>query len=398
MADTASERARNETRSGTERGHENARSEAERGHRNARSEAERAGAWIAIGPVAVLASWVALVFVPAAFRMQVLYASIALLSVAAFATAFYLASHPELLRTRPARSAATRTSSPAPPRSVAPSSADSAGRVEARAADMADDSDARFRLVVEAAPNAMIMIDAGGAIQLLNSQAERLFGYQRSDLLGQSIEVLLPQSLRALHSAVRGAYMRTPQTRRMGAGRDLFGLRRDGVEVPIEIGLNPIATRAGNFVLASIIDITERKRTEQALRASEERFRLLVEDAPNAMIMVDQAGKIVLLNAEAERLFGYERVELVGKPIETLVPDGFAQHPHLRDGHGDSSRVRPTGAGGDVRGLRRNGTEVPIEIGLNPIRTAEGAFVLASIVDISERKRAQEQFGAALME
>jgi PAS domain S-box-containing protein len=368
----------------------------ERGRNERRSSSERATAWIAIGPVAVLASWVALVFVPAAFRMQALYACVTLLSVAAFATAFYLASRPELLRARPARNGTARSSTP---RTAAPPLGDSAGRGEATTADMTDDGDARFRLVVEAAPNAMIMIDASGAIQLLNSQAERLFGYQRSELLGQSIEILLPQSLRAMHSAVRGAYMRTPETRRMGAGRDLFGLRRDGVEVPIEIGLNPIATRAGHFVLASIIDITERKRTEQALRASEERFRLLVEDAPNAMIMVDHAGKIVLLNAEAERLFGYERVELVGKPIETLVPERFAaEHPRLRGGYQNAPRVRPTGAGSDVVGLRRDGTEVPIEVGLNPIRTTEGEFVLASIVDITERKRAQEQFGAALME
>ncbi|MGH8667575.1 MAG: PAS domain S-box protein [Burkholderiales bacterium] len=370
-----------------------------RSRRKNEARAGRVAPWIAIGPVAVLAAWVVLVFIPPALRLQALYACIAALSVAVFATAFYLASHPVLRRARPAHPAGARDPSPPPPQTTTPSSGDSAGRIQAMAADVADDSDARFRLVVEAAPNAMIMVDAGGAIQLLNSQAERLFGYQRSELLGQSIEILIPHNERAMHRAVRGAYMRAPETRRMGAGRDLFGLRRDGVEVPIEIGLNPIATRAGNFVLASIIDITERKRTDLALRASEERFRLLVEDAPNAMIMVDQAGKIVLLNAEAERLFGYERVELIGKPIETLVPERLgAEHSRLRGVYLNAPRVRPSGTGGDLYGLRRDGTEVPIEIGLNPIRTTEGEFILASVIDITERKRAQEQIGAALTE
>jgi PAS domain S-box-containing protein len=261
------------------------------------------------------------------------------------------------------------------------------------------EGDARFRLVVEAAPNAMIMIDALGTIQLINSQAEQLFGYGRAELLGRNLEVLLPPKLRAMHRALRATFLRAPEARRMGAGRDLFGLRADGSEVPIEIGLSPVQTESGTFVLASIIDITERKRAEQALRASEERFRLVVEDAPNAIIMVDHAGKIALVNSEAERLFGYERTELVGKPVETLIPQRFrGEHPQLRAGYQQSPRVRNMGAGRDLYGLRRDGAEVPIEIGLNPIRTAEGGFVLASVIDITERKRAQEQFAAALRE
>jgi PAS domain S-box-containing protein len=368
-----------------------------------RAARDRTAAWIAAGPVAVLVSWVALVFVPIEYRTQVLYGAIALLSVAAFAVAFHLSTRTDLRRARmELRRARTARLAAAPDGRVTDAQgAPDAGAAYAgqAAAESIDQGDTRFRLVVEAAPNAMIMVDAEGAIQLLNSQAERLFGYEREELLGKSIEVLLPGDLHAMHHAVRGAYMRMPQARRMGAGRDLFGLRRDGTEVPIEIGLNPITTRAGTFVLASIIDITERKRAEQELRASEERFRLLVEDAPNAMIMVDQAGTIALLNSEAERLFGYKRAELLGKPVEALVPERFREtHPQLRGGYHDLAQVRAMGAARDLYGLRRDGTEVPIEIGLNPVRTTEGEFVLASVVDITERKRAQEQIGAALQE
>ena len=343
-----------------------------------------ASSWGLFGPLAVLAAWLLLVFVPPSYRLQALFAALAALSLVVFAISFRLAAR-----------------STVPPKPQAPASAPAdpvPAELEPEDVAATDGGDARFRTVVEAAPNAMIMIDEQGAIQLANSQAERLFGYSRAELLGQSIEILLPPNLRGMHKAVRGAYMRTPETRRMGAGRDLFGLRRDGTEVPIEIGLNPIRTRSGTFVLASIIDITERKRAEQALRASEERFRLLVEDAPNAIVMVDEEGRIALLNAEAERLFGYERSALIGKPIETLVPEGFQrEEPQGPDALG-APRSRWTGADRDLYALRRDGTKVPIEIGLNPIRTAEGVFVLASVVDITERKRAQEQTRAALNE
>ena len=121
----------------------------------------------------------------------------------------------------------------------------------------------------------------------------------------------------------------------MGAGRDLFGLRKDGSEVPIEIGLNPIETEAGLFTVASIIDISERKRAE-------ERFRLVVEAAPNAMLMADEHRKITLVNRNAETLFGYSRTELIGESLEMLVPERFrARHPgHVAGFFADRRRVR----------------------------------------------------------
>ena len=120
----------------------------------------------------------------------------------------------------------------------------------------------RFGLVVEAAPNGMIMVGREGKITLVNSQIEKLFGYSREELLGQRIEMLVPERYRAHHPGHRDSFFADPKVRSMGAGRDLFGLKKDGSEVPIEIGLNPIETTEGLFTLASIIDITERKRAE----------------------------------------------------------------------------------------------------------------------------------------
>ncbi|MCR4294228.1 MAG: PAS domain S-box protein [Elusimicrobia bacterium] len=130
-----------------------------------------------------------------------------------------------------------------------------------------NEPDERFRLAVEASPSAMIMVDRAGGIVLVNTQAEKLFGYTREELLGQKIELLVPPRFKEAHPGHRAGFHDAPGTRAMGAGRDLFGLRKDGVEVPVEIGLNPIEASEG-LVLASIIDITERKRNEAQMRES----------------------------------------------------------------------------------------------------------------------------------
>jgi len=244
----------------------------------------------------------------------------------------------------------------------------------------------RFRLVVEASPSAMIMVNGEGRITLVNTQTEHLFGYARSELLDQPVEMLVPERYRGAHPGHRTGFFQTPSARAMGAGRNLFGRHKDGSEIPIEIGLNPIKTEEGAFVLASIIDITERKRAE-------ERFRLVVEASPSAILMVNDKGRITLVNAQTEKLFGCQRAELLDQPIEVLVPERYrAAHPGRRTGFFQTPSTRAMGAGRDLYGLRKDGTEMPIEIGLNPINTDEGAFVLASIIDITERKRAEERF------
>ncbi len=130
--------------------------------------------------------------------------------------------------------------------------------------------DDRFRLVVEAAPNAIIVTNAHGQIELVYRQAERLFGYSRSELLGRQVETLIPDRFRPHHPALRGNFMENPSTRPMGAGRDLYAFTKDGREIPIEIGLNPIHTEEGMLVLSSIIDIRERKAAEKRFREQTE--------------------------------------------------------------------------------------------------------------------------------
>lgn len=126
-----------------------------------------------------------------------------------------------------------------------------------------------FALAIEAAPNAMLLVDRDGRIILVNAQAERVFGYKREELLGQSIELLVPARYQHTHSGYFAQFWQQPNVRPMGVGRDLHGRRKDGTEVPIEVGLNPMQTGAGSFVLAAIVDITERQRLQrEAQRAT----------------------------------------------------------------------------------------------------------------------------------
>src|SRR6266487_2371173 len=250
--------------------------------------------------------------------------------------------------------------------------------------------EARFRAMVESAPHGVVMVDGSGEIEIVNRETERLFGYTREELLGRPIEQLVPDRFRERHPGFRAAYFAKPETRPMGAGRDLFGRRKDGSEIPVEIGLNPIETDEGLFVLASVVDISARKRAEA-------RFRVAVESSPNGMVMIDRGGKIVLVNRETERLFGYAREALLGQPIERIVPTRFRErHPEFRTAYFADPQARAMGAGRDLFGRRKDGTDIPVEIGLNPIETDEGLFVLASVVDISARKRAEARFRVAV--
>ncbi len=142
--------------------------------------------------------------------------------------------------------------------------------------------DNRFRLIVEATPNAMVMVDARGQIVLVNSQAERLFGYSRKEMIGQAVEMLLPEERRGLHEVFRREFASEPQARPMGTGRDLYGRRKDGTDVPVEVGLRPIVQDEGLHVLSSIIDITERKRSEQALRDANHRLEVALAELASA--------------------------------------------------------------------------------------------------------------------
>jgi len=252
--------------------------------------------------------------------------------------------------------------------------------------------EARYRGLLEAAPDAMVVVDEEGSIVLLNVQAEKQFGYSRDELVGQKVKSIIPEGFaeRLIADGTRTAAEALAQ--QIGTGIELLGRRKNGDEFPIEIMLSPLENTEGILVTAAIRNITLRKAAEQHLAQTEARYRGLLEAAPDGMVVVNLTGQIVLLNAQAEKQFGYHRDELLGQNVKNIIPEGFAERlisDALRTTAEAQAQQIDTGI--ELHGRRKEGTRFPIEIMLSPLETAEGVLITAAIRDISERKQLERQ-------
>ena len=250
----------------------------------------------------------------------------------------------------------------------------------------------QYRALLEAAPDAMVIVNHAGEIVLLNLQAEKQFGYRRNELVGQKVRNIIPKGFaeRLIADGLRSAADALAQ--QMGTGIELLGRRKDGSEFPIEIMLSPFENAEGILVTAAIRDISVRKAAEKHLAQMEGRYRGLLEAAPDAMVVVDQGGEIVLLNLQAERQFGYRRDELVGQKVKNIIPQGFAERL-IADGTRSAAEAlaQQMGTGIELLARRKDGSEFPIEIMLSPLDGVDGILVTAAIRDITERKRRESE-------
>lgn len=264
---------------------------------------------------------------------------------------------------------------------------------------------AREAAIFDVALDGIISVDHRGLVTEFNPAAETIFGCPRADAIGRSVgDLISPPSMHERQQAGLPTYLAAGEGCVIGRRVEMTGTRRDGTEFSIELSICRIPASDPPVFTGFLRDLTETKRAAEALRSAEarlvtaeanwkaeQRFRKLLESAPDAIIIVDTRALIIEANAQTERLFGYARGDLVGRDVQTLVPARlWGKHVAAREAYLREPSSRPMGSGGELYGLRRDGTEVPLEISLSPIEMDEGLVIAAAIRDVSDRRRAEK--------
>lgn len=235
--------------------------------------------------------------------------------------------------------------------------------------------------ILKSTTEAIVVVDSAGKIVFANKQAERLFDYDAKEMIGNDIELLMPEAVRRAHAAHRQSYEHFPHTRPLISGLSLQGLRKDGQAFDAEIALTPINTEQGMMISSTIREVSENSTTDAY-------FKNLLESAPDAMIIVNSSGQIEIVNSQAEKMFGYSRTEMIGQDLEMLLPARFrGRHQEHRREFLKDPRVRPMGADMTLAAQRKDGSEFPVEISLSAVPGISGMLGSSVIRDVTVRKR-----------
>ncbi len=262
------------------------------------------------------------------------------------------------------------------------------------------DSEAKFRAFLESASEAIIVTDANGAIVVFNAKAEELFGYDHTEVLGSTVEFLMPERFHQRHVAHRVAYREQPTKRSMSKTKNLFARRKDGTEFPIEAGLSPVQTKGGTFVMTFLTDITERKQAEEEIkrlneslkryaREIETRYQQIVELAEEGIWVIDDKAKTTYVNQAITKMLGYTESEILGHPISKFISEG-TQHPCCSlINFGNLSQVEKC----ELKLKTSSGKDLWTYMSVSPALDENGKtlWACALVYDITERKQTEEQ-------
>ncbi|MFK7858895.1 MAG: PAS domain S-box protein [Granulosicoccus sp.] len=241
----------------------------------------------------------------------------------------------------------------------------------------------KYELAFEITPLPMLMVAKGGEIILVNKLFGDLFEYEPEQLVGNNVEMLIPEVSRHGHPGLRDSYFTAPSKRTMGQGRELSGTTRSGSVIPLELGLDTVTIENEVYAMVIALDITTRKQNEHYMNA-------VVGAAASAMVMVNTVGNIVFVNKAALALFGYQKQHLIGLPIEQLVPQNVQPvHRRYLDKFMQKRSARSMAKGLEIFALHRNGKHIPVDIALTPVDTPDGEMVVCTVIDLSERVSAE---------
>ena len=258
-----------------------------------------------------------------------------------------------------------------------------------RAEEQLRETQALFEQLFESAPDGVLVADAEGVITRVNSQTEKMFGYKRAELIGQSIEILVPDRFREVHVGHRKAYRADPHLRAMGSGLDLYAKRKDGTQLPVEIMLSPIQDGNGGLVVLAVVrDITKRKRAEEALKASEQQLQSILDNSTTLIFLKDLEGRYLRLNRSFAEVLGISQAQARGKTDYDLFPKEIAEKLRVND-----QRVVEAGKPMEFEQVlkQEGGPRTYLSVKVPLFDPAGKPYALAGVsTDITERKKAEE--------
>jgi two-component system sensor kinase FixL len=253
-------------------------------------------------------------------------------------------------------------------------------------------ADALYRAIVDTAVDAIVVIDRSGAVRSVNHATERLFGYIAAELIGRNVKVLMPDPYAGEHDTYLSNYLRTGQKKIIGIGREVVGRRKDGSVFPMDLSVGEARDGDQPIFVGIIRDITDRKAAELAQRESELRLRSILYTVPDAIVVIDAKGSIQSFSPAAERLFGYDSAEVVGRNVKILMPPPYREaHDGYLDRYLRTGERRIIGIGRVVVGLRKDGETFPMELQVGEFAFSGQRYFTGFVRDLTERQEAERR-------